>query len=228
MLAEHIQLGWWGLMSERRVGSEHSAVRANILVATEMLIVEQGYGAVSARAVAAKAGVKPAVLQYYFPKMDDLWSAVYLKTSEAYFSHQMEAVASGDPARALWEATTDAHQTALGLEYMGAASHREKLRKEISEKTERVRILQAGALSSTLRRYGDGRTHNRALGVAFLITAISRSLVMERGLGLVCGHDEATEIVEHWLEQLGSPPPKGKETRRRRSRTQLPLADERG
>ena len=56
----------------RRVGAETSATRARIVEATNELIREEGYAAVSTRRVAGRAGLKPSLIHYYFPTTDDL------------------------------------------------------------------------------------------------------------------------------------------------------------
>jgi hypothetical protein len=69
----------------------------------------------------------------------------------------------------------------------------------------RARKLQADALAQdfAVERGEGGET--RTLGVAFLISAIARSLVMEQGLGVTAGHAEAVAIFEAWLQQLRKP-----------------------
>ena len=66
----------------RRVGAENSATRALILDATEQLIREEGYAAVSTRRVAAKAGLKPSLVHYYFTTTDDLLLAMSRRGAE--------------------------------------------------------------------------------------------------------------------------------------------------
>ena len=45
-------------------------------------MVDEGYAAATSRRVAAKAGVKPALVHYYFPSMDDLFVAVLRDKAE--------------------------------------------------------------------------------------------------------------------------------------------------
>src|SRR3546814_6595914 len=46
--------------------------RALIIEAAQQLIREEGYGATSTRRIAARAGLKPSLVHYYFPTTDDL------------------------------------------------------------------------------------------------------------------------------------------------------------
>ena len=89
------------LSTKRRVGTEQSAMRATILDATEALMVEAGYAAVSTRRVATQAGVKPALIQYYFLTMDDLLLAAYRRAADRSIQSQVAALASSRPLHAL-------------------------------------------------------------------------------------------------------------------------------
>ena len=48
-----------------------------LVAATELLMHEEGYVAVSARRVAARAGLKPQLVHYYFRTMDELLLDVF-------------------------------------------------------------------------------------------------------------------------------------------------------
>ena len=69
--------------SPRRIGAEDSATRAQLLDAAEQLLLEEGYAAVTSRRVAAKAGLKPQLVHYYFRTMDDLFVEVFRRRAEA-------------------------------------------------------------------------------------------------------------------------------------------------
>ena len=60
------------MTSSRRAAVDVSGNRKALLDAAQALMVEEGYGAVTTRRVAAKAGLKPQLVHYYFESMDDL------------------------------------------------------------------------------------------------------------------------------------------------------------
>lgn len=45
-------------------------------------MMDKGYAGVTYRAVAARAGVTPGLVQYYFPKLDDVFVAAIRRRSE--------------------------------------------------------------------------------------------------------------------------------------------------
>src|ERR1700754_4660381 len=95
------------MASQRRLGAEGSRTRAQLIEATELLMQEEGYVAVSARRVAARAGLKPQLVHYYFRTMDELLLAVFRRFAERFLERQARALSSPRPLSALWELYTD-------------------------------------------------------------------------------------------------------------------------
>ena len=194
------------MSAKRRVGAEQSATRAMILDATEILMVEAGYAAVSTRRVATQAGIKPALVQYYFPSMDDLLLAVYRRAADRSLDSQAAALASARPLHALWSLSSDTAHMALAIEFMALANHRKSIRSEIAVYSERARALQADALRVLLRGTRFAPDMFSSAGVSLLLAGAARGLVMEHNLGITGGHDDARAIVERWLAEIEPPP----------------------
>ena len=193
------------MSGKRRVGAENSEKRTAILDATQALMVEEGYAAVSARNVASKAALKPALLQYYFPTMDDLLLAVYRRAAERSIERQAQALHSARPLHALWKLSTESDQAVLAIEFMALANHRKTIRAEITQYAERARSLQIEALSRLLPTTGADAEYPLAGGISVLLAGAARALVMEQGLGVSGGHDEAAALVERWLDSIEPP-----------------------
>src|SRR6185312_10599711 len=92
--------------SERSRGGRPSATRDALIAATAQVMLEEGYAAATSRRVAAKAGVKPALVHYYFPSMDDLFLAVLREGADANLVRQRAALADDEPLHALWQLNT--------------------------------------------------------------------------------------------------------------------------
>lgn len=193
------------MTAKRRVGTQQSVTRATILDATQSLMVEEGYASVSARRVATQAGVKPALVQYYFPTMDDLLLAVYRRAADRSIDNQVAALASPRPLHALWALSSDTAHAALAIEFMALANHRKSIRAEIAAYSERGRTLQADALRAILSNTRFAPDDFASAGVSLLLAGMARGLVMEHGLGISSGHGEARAIVERWLEEVEAP-----------------------
>jgi AcrR family transcriptional regulator len=183
--------------------------------ATSQIMVEEGYAAATSRRVAAKAGVKPALVHYYFPTMDDLYLAVFRRGAAVYLDHQHKALASDRPLHAFWDTLTAPKDTRLLLEFMGLANHRKEIRAEIAAWSERWREQQITALNFIVREHGLDTDEFPPAALAVVIAAIGRTLILEQGLGTKGGHEEAVALVNRFLDRFEMPQPKARGRRDR-------------
>ncbi|MDG2002412.1 MAG: TetR/AcrR family transcriptional regulator [Novosphingobium sp.] len=186
----------------RRVGAETSATRGLILEATEQQILEEGYGAVSTRKVAARAGLKPSLVHYYFPTTDDLLLAVSRRGADESDRMIEEALASDDPLRALWGFFVDTSRTAMALEFMALANHREALRSHMARHCEAMRAREVRILRKLIGDRLDRPDAPAPEALSVVLAGIGRAIVMEENLGVTAGHEEAIAFVEQWLDRL--------------------------
>jgi TetR/AcrR family transcriptional regulator len=187
------------MTTTRRIGAEDSATRKALLDAALQLMLEEGYAAVTSRRVAAKAGLKPQLVHYYFRTMDDLFVALVRRGAEQNLARQARALASPKPLRALWELGADPAGATLTMEFSALANHRKAIRTELAAFGEQFRRLQGRALSSVLESYGIDPEAFPPEAVLVLMTALSQILVMEEALGMVTGHAQMRELVERLL-----------------------------
>ena len=194
------------MTATRRIGAEDSATRAALLDAARALMVEEGYAAVTSRRVAARAGLKPQLVHYYFRTMDDLFVALVRRGSEQGLAAQARALASDRPLRALWELSTDPAGRTFITEVTALANHRKEIRAEIAELAETFRRQQLAGITPVLERYGIADTIDPE---AFLVlfTSLAQVLVLEDALGVTLGHDAARALVERALTKHEGPKP---------------------
>ena len=189
-------------VAPRRIGAETSAPRAIIVEATRQLIAEEGYSAVSTRRVAARAGLKPSLIHYYFPTTDDLLVEVTRIGAEESDRMIEDALASEDPLRALWQFFVDTSRTAISLEFMALATRRDAVRQYMGEHSEMMRARQVEILRRILGDRIDRLEGFDPAGLTLVLAGIGRAIVMEEALGVKTGHAEAMKIVETWLDKL--------------------------
>jgi AcrR family transcriptional regulator len=193
------------MTTPRRIGTESSETRALLLDATERLMRDEGYAAVSSRRVASEAGVTPALIHYYFPTLDDLFLAVFRRGAEKNLERHARALESPQPLRALWEFSIEPAGTALLTEFMALANHRKSIRAEIAEYAERFRRQQADLLASRLQDYGIDAGDIPPPAALVLISTVSRGIVLEDTLGITTGHAETLDLVERLLRRFEDP-----------------------
>src|SRR5438876_3067271 len=171
-------------MATRRIGAEDSKTRALLLDAAEKLLLDEGYAAVTSRRVAAKAGLKPQLVHYYFRTMDDLFVALVRRGAEQNLKRQARALASPQPLRALWAFSTDPAGTAFIMEISALANHRKEIRAEWAASAEQFRELQHEALTSVFEGYGVDPAELPPEARGDMLPAISALPAMDEALGL--------------------------------------------
>jgi AcrR family transcriptional regulator len=200
----------------RRVGAETSKTRDALLDCVETMMLEEGYASVTYRALAAKAGVTPSLVQYYFPSLDEIFLAAiqrYSTRNLAVLAKALDA-RSDDPLHALWDFSWDEATGALMTEFLALGNHRKSIRSAIADVTHDVRKVEVEALA---RKFGKGARLDGDLSlsaVALLVTGIPKFLNLEEGVGVRAAHDEVINAIEKYLDSLET-----RSTRRRRRRS---------
>src|SRR6201988_3100932 len=82
------------MTASKRPKGRDSTTRDTLVDATSQIMVEEGYAAATSRRVAAKAGVKPALVHYYFPTLDDVYMDVFRRGAAIYLERPQQALAS--------------------------------------------------------------------------------------------------------------------------------------
>lgn len=186
----------------RRLGLENAQNRVRFIEAAEQVLRDDGLPGLTARQVAARAGLKTQLLYYYFQTMDDLILALVRRVHERRLAQFEEVLASPEPLRAIWNFSSEASDAALGAEVTSIAIHREAIRAEIVRGAQHFRSIQIEAVSRLIvSRAGDKKA---AAGWVMIAVALSRMIVVESALGLTDGHEEAQALVEDMLARFGS------------------------
>jgi AcrR family transcriptional regulator len=194
------------MTATRRIGKESSKTRALLLDATEQLLLEEGYASVSSRRVAAGADVKPALVHYYFPTMDDLFVALFRRGAERNIERYTRAAESERPLRAFWQLSKDQRGALLLMEFATLSRHRPAVRAEIAAYAERFRALELRIVRNALAERGIDESVISAEAVVVLMTGLATTLTLERELGLSVGHQQSLELMEHLLDEYEPAP----------------------
>jgi AcrR family transcriptional regulator len=185
-----------------KVGRE--ATREALIDATAQIMVDEGYAAATSRRVAAKAGVKPALVHYYFPSMDDLFVAVLRDKAETNLQRQRQAVAESEPLHALWQ-LSGAQDAQLFTEFLAMANHRKAIRSEIISYAMRFRDIEEGAMTLALKARGVDLESFPPVVMSMIMGSLARMVLHEQGLGITRGHDQARAFIEQCLDRFEMP-----------------------
>jgi AcrR family transcriptional regulator len=185
-----------------RVGRE--ATREALIEATAQILLDEGYAAATSRRVAAKAGVKPALVHYYFPSMDDLFVAVLRDKAETNLQRQRQAMAEAEPLHALWQ-LSGAQDAQLFTEFLAMANHRKAIRSEIVSYAMRFRDLEEGAMTLAMKARGIDLQLFPPVVLSMIMGSLARMVMHEQGLGITRGHDEARAFIARCLDRFEMP-----------------------
>jgi AcrR family transcriptional regulator len=190
------------MATTRKAKPTDAGARQRLIEATAKIMRDEGYAAATSRRVATEAGVKQALVYYYFPTMDDLFVEVLRAGAEASLNNMRATLSDADPVRALWLMNSDPRLTGLNTEFMALANHRKAIRAELKTYAERVRDIETAAVTVALRGRGIDLDTYPAMAISMLIAQIARSMCNEAAVGVTLGHDELREFVERQISLL--------------------------
>lgn len=183
--------------ARRRTGSVTSKTRATILRGAEQIILEHGYAAVTYRSVAARAEVTFGLVHYYFPSLDDLFTALIRADTERIIERFARAATGGRPLHALWDYASSKPGATLMLEFLALANNRKVIKPVIGEAGDRIRQAQLDVIAAAGQEY-----EIPAAALAFLMTAIPRMIDFEESFGTVTGHAETITLISRFLDEI--------------------------
>jgi TetR/AcrR family transcriptional regulator of autoinduction and epiphytic fitness len=191
----------------KKIKEKDAGARLRLLDATAQIMRDEGYAAATSRRVAALAGVKPALVYYYFDTMDELFLALLRAGAEVSLNEMRQALTDDDPLRALWLINSDARRTALNTEFMALANHRKVIGAELKVYAERVRDIETAAVTVALRAHGVDLDEYPPVVISMLIAQMARSMCNEVAIGVTDGHDAMQAFLERFLVQYGAKAP---------------------
>jgi AcrR family transcriptional regulator len=183
------------------MGPRNAATPTVLMDATEAVMREEGYAAVTSRRVAERAGVNQQTVYYYFQTMNDLLLATFRRRTQVVLERVAEALDSERPLHAFWQTSSEPFSAGLTMEYLALANHNETIRLEMIQFGERLRRIEVDRLTDRIRKVSP----NSALtpfAVVMAITYIGHLMGMESAVGLRGGHRETRMLVEWCLRQL--------------------------
>jgi TetR/AcrR family transcriptional regulator of autoinduction and epiphytic fitness len=187
----------------RNTKDKDGGARRRLMEATAQIMADEGYAAATSRRVAARAGVKPALVYYYFDTMDDLFLAVLRAGAEVGLAEMRHALTDDDPLRTLWLINSNPQRTGLNTEFMALANHRKVIGAELQVYAQRVRDIETAAVTVALRAHGVDLDEYPPVVISMLLAQMARSMCNEVAIGVTDGHQQMRAFLERFLAQYG-------------------------
>ena len=189
----------------KRVRRDPDTTRKLILDASERIMAEESYAALTTRRVAKDIGINAATVHYYYPTTQDLLIALHKRMTERQVCELEQALAAENPLRALWEFQSDWDQAALSVEVLALAGHRKGIADVISSVTNEAREAHAHLFERTFESGRIDRAIITPVALATIAVAIARTLANEERVGIATGHAEVCQLVDWTLNHLLKP-----------------------
>lgn len=172
-----------------------------MLDACEEVLRDLGYGALTSRAVAERAGVKQRLVYYYFETMDELIVETFRRLKERDLQRMTDALAGNHSLREIWDVCVHTTDTRTVLEFTALANRIAALREEVRDFIEVSRQMHVSALTDAMRRRGFA---NELAPAAAAIFASSAALTVHReaAIGVETGHAEVMAVIDGYLARL--------------------------
>lgn len=187
------------MAANRGFYSTGSKTRARLIDAAYDLLAEEGYVAISARRIAARADVKPQLVHYYFRSMEELAITVFQKSCAVYYRLHDEALSSSDPVRAIWDLNSNLPEAQRMFEYIALARQYPALREEMKQSGENFRALQTEAIRRGFEQRGVENPPVSPEALAGIMSAVARNFVIEGQVGVSSAHAEMRRFIEDLL-----------------------------
>ena len=183
------------------MGAPGSTNWGMMLDAAEAILCEEGYGALSSRRVAEKAGFKQRLVYYYFRSMDDLAVEMFRRMAKRELAIIEQAAVSPHPLRALWHVATHSSDPRLTAELIVLANRNAALKAEVIVYVARTRRLHVDCLAKALAAKG---SPNDGAPEALVVIATNLALALNResALGMTAGHSAVDTLVSRFLDRI--------------------------
>ncbi|WP_168221117.1 TetR/AcrR family transcriptional regulator [Actinomadura sp. WMMA1423] len=183
-----------------------AATRAAILEAAGALIAELGWGRVTMRAIAAKAGVPHGVISYHFQGKDDVLRQAAVTATLQALAEPLEALRTAGSVQEMFEGTLawftegGLEDPAMGLllETLRQSSRDPALREPIAAEVRNFRAALAELVERS-QRAGDVTANASASGTATVVAALLDGLLLHLVLDPELDLTDAAEAVRTLL-----------------------------
>ena len=150
--------------------------------------------------MAARAGLKPQLVHYYFRTMDDLFVELFRTRAEANLERFERAIAADGSLSNLWRLNADPRGALFSIEFVALANHRKAIRAEIARYAERFRNAQLDALTAALGASGIDQVP--PIAALLLMTGLTQTMALERALGVTAGHDATVSFIDQAVARI--------------------------
>ena len=187
-----------------------------ILDGAESLLAEVGYGAITTRKLAERAGVNHGLVHYYFGSMEEVFLQVLERYTARLTARQRELYAADIPFIDKWRTamehlidSQEAGYQKIWLELQAMAWNHPEMRARVGRNLGEWQSVLAPAFKDGLRELGVDTRRYPVDAVVSLVITFNEGVILERLLGVDSGHEQLLDMIDRMLVRLGRQYAKG-------------------
>ncbi|HJQ53759.1 MAG TPA: TetR/AcrR family transcriptional regulator, partial [Gemmatimonadaceae bacterium] len=187
--------------------STRVSTQQRLLDAAERLLVEVGYGAITARKLAEEAGANLGLVHYYFGSMEELFLQVLERFTTDLIRRQRAMYAAPGPYIDKWRQAMryldeDRPYQKIWWELQAMAWNHPEYRARVEKVHDAWRDAMRDAVREALSRYDlDDDVFTTEAWVTLIVT-VNEGIILERLSGVTRGHKDLLTGIDRWLESL--------------------------
>jgi TetR/AcrR family transcriptional regulator len=189
-----------------------------ILDGAESLLAEVGYGAITTRKLADRAGVNHGLVHYYFGSMEEVFLQVLERYTARLTTRQRELYAADIPFIDKWRTamehlvdSQEAGYQKIWLELQAMAWNHPEMRARVGRNLDEWQMVLAPAFRDGLRELGIDTRRYPVDAIVSLVITFNEGVILERLLGVDSGHEQLLDMIDRMLVRLSRQRAKGSE-----------------
>lgn len=187
--------------------SSRVSTQQRLLDAAERLLVDVGYGGITARKLAEEAGANLGLVHYYFGSMEELLLQVLERFTQDLISRQRAMYAAPGPYIDKWRQAMryldeDRPYQKIWWELQAMSWNHPEYRTRVEKVHDAWRDAMRDAVREALSRYDlDDDVFTTEAWVTLIVT-VNEGIILERLSGVTRGHKDLLTGIDRWLESL--------------------------
>ena len=187
--------------------STRISTQQRLLDAAERLLVDVGYGAITARKLAEEAGANLGLVHYYFGSMEELFLQVLERFTSDLIARQRAMYAAPGPYIDKWRQAMryldeDRPYQKIWWELQAMAWNHPEYRARVEKVHDAWCDAMRDAVREALSRYDlDDDVFTTEAWVTLIVT-VNEGIILERLSGVTRGHKDLLTGIDRWLESL--------------------------
>lgn len=194
------------MTTTRRRNHEKNAETRELLIDSAVDILRaSGFSAVSARKVAAKAGLSHQIVHYYFESMEELLLEVIYRASIKHLDALEAARQAEQPLWTTWLLINKQDSGRLETEYLSIANRYPSAQDILKQTRGKYTKKLVALIEDAFQTHDIDPGPLTAIIVAVGAHAIARTMALESAHGSTHGHDPMKAFIEHYILRLEGP-----------------------